>query len=41
MANLWMLQTTDLLSVASERMTNQFSQKGLIVDTGFELEARG
>ncbi|WXL27108.1 LysR substrate-binding domain-containing protein [Ectopseudomonas mendocina] len=41
MANLWMLQTTDLLSVASERVTQQFSQKGLIVDTGFELEARG
>jgi DNA-binding transcriptional LysR family regulator len=41
MANLWMLQTTDLLTVASERVTEQFSQKGLIVDTGFELEARG
>lgn len=41
MANLWMLQTTNMLSIASERITAQFSKKGMIVDTGFELNVRG
>ena len=41
LGNLWLLQSNDMLSVASERVTEHFSQRGLIVDTGFDLEADG
>ncbi|EIK69084.1 transcriptional regulator, LysR family [Pseudomonas synxantha BG33R] len=39
--NLWMLQYSDLLSIASERVAEHFSERGLIVDTGFPLDATG
>jgi DNA-binding transcriptional LysR family regulator len=41
LGNLWLLQGNDMLSVASERVTEHFSQRGLIVDSGFALDASG
>ena len=39
--NLWLLQYSDLLSVASERVAEHFALRGLLVSLDFELDATG
>jgi DNA-binding transcriptional LysR family regulator len=39
--NLWLLQYSDLLSVASERVAEHFTHRGLLVSLDFELETMG
>ncbi|NQD92534.1 LysR family transcriptional regulator [Pseudomonas sp. CrR25] len=39
--NLWLLQYSDMLSVASERVAEHFTQRGLVVPLPFELDATG
>jgi DNA-binding transcriptional LysR family regulator len=39
--NLWLLQYSDMVSIASERVAEHFSERGLIIDTGFALDATG
>lgn len=39
--NLWLLQYSDMLSIASERVAEHFAERGLIADTGFTLNATG
>jgi DNA-binding transcriptional LysR family regulator len=40
-ANLWLLQLSDMLSIASDRVADHFTQRGLIVPLEFELDALG
>ncbi|BCX68245.1 LysR family transcriptional regulator [Pseudomonas izuensis] len=40
-ANLWMLQLSDMLSIASDRVADHFTDRGLIVPLEFELDALG
>lgn len=39
--NLWLLQYSDMLSIASERVAEHFTQRGLVVPLPFELDATG
>lgn len=41
MANLWLLQTSDMLSVASGRVAEHFTHRGLVKALDFELDAEG
>lgn len=41
MANLWLMQNSDLLSVASGRVAEHFHGRGLLCRLDFELEAEG
>lgn len=41
MANLWLLQTSDMLSVASGRIAEHFTHRGLVKALDFELDAEG
>lgn len=41
MANLSLLQTSDMLSVASGRVAEHFTRSGLITTLNFEMEAEG
>nr|WP_186353286.1 LysR substrate-binding domain-containing protein [Pseudomonas gessardii] len=39
--NLWLLQYSDMLSIASDRVAEHFTQRRLIVPLAFELNAQG
>lgn len=39
--NLWLLQYSDMLSIASDRVANHFTQRRLVVPLTFELNAVG
>lgn len=39
--NLWVLQYSDMLSIASDRVANHFTQRRLVVPLSFELNAIG
>jgi DNA-binding transcriptional LysR family regulator len=41
MANLWLMQSSNLLAVASARVAEHFSQRGLLKAIPFELQADG
>lgn len=41
MANLWLLQTSDMLSVASGRVAKHFTHRGLVKALDFEMDAEG
>ena len=41
MANLWLLQTSDMLSVASGRVAEHFTHRGLVKALDFEMDAEG
>lgn len=41
MANLWLLQNSDMLSVASGRVADHFIARGLLAQLDFELDAEG
>lgn len=41
MANLWLLQNSDMLSVASGRVAEHFIARGLLAPLDFELDAEG
>ncbi|MDT4886583.1 hypothetical protein FQZ97_1229520 [compost metagenome] len=41
MANLWLMQNSDMLSVASGRVAEHFHGRGLLRRLDFELEAEG
>lgn len=41
MANLWLMQNSDLLSVASGRVASHFTGRGLLHALNFELDAEG
>ncbi len=40
-ANLWLLQLSDMLSIASDRVADHFTHRGLVVPLDFELDALG
>ncbi|KIC79554.1 MULTISPECIES: LysR substrate-binding domain-containing protein [unclassified Pseudomonas] len=41
MGNLWLLQNSDMISVASGRVAEHFTARGLVVSLDFELETQG
>lgn len=41
MANLWLLQTSDMLSIASGRVAEHFTRRGLVKALEFEMDAEG
>lgn len=41
LANLWLLQTSDMLSVASGRIAEHFTRHGLVKTLDFEMDAEG
>lgn len=41
MANLWLLQTSDMLSIASGRIAEHFTHRGLVKALDFEMDAEG
>ena len=41
MANLWLLQTSDMLSIASGRVAEHFTNRGLVKALDFDMGAEG
>ncbi|WP_256578592.1 hypothetical protein [Pseudomonas sp. B28(2017)] len=41
MANLWLLQTSDMLSIASGQVAGHFTHRGLVKALNFEMDAEG
>jgi DNA-binding transcriptional LysR family regulator len=41
MANLWLLQSSDMLSIASGRVAEHFTNRGLVKALNFEMDAEG
>jgi DNA-binding transcriptional LysR family regulator len=41
MANLWLLQTSDMLSIASGRVAEHFTNRGLVKALNFDMDAEG